>query len=66
MFPLNRPHRLEAQDAALSRPKQGFESPWGHRTISSHRRDDSLIEMKEAAMRAERHWQLRFLGINTL
>ena len=23
-------HRLEAQDVALSRPKQGFESPWGH------------------------------------
>ena len=27
---LSRPHRLAAQDAALSRPKQGFESPWGH------------------------------------
>ena len=26
-----RPHRLVAQDGALSRPKQGFESPWGHR-----------------------------------
>ncbi len=25
-----RPHRLEAQDGALSRPKLGFESPWGH------------------------------------
>jgi hypothetical protein len=25
-----RPHRLAAQDGALSRPKQGFESPWGH------------------------------------
>ena len=24
------PHRLEAQDVALSRPKLGFESPWGH------------------------------------
>lgn len=24
------PHRLEDQDAALSRPKLGFESPWGH------------------------------------
>src|SRR5437016_9419556 len=24
------PIRLEAQDAALSRPKQGFESPMGH------------------------------------
>ena len=24
------PHRLEDQDAALSRPKPGFESPWGH------------------------------------
>ena len=25
------PHRLVAQDVALSRPKPGFESPWGHR-----------------------------------
>ncbi len=25
------PHRLVAQDVALSRPKLGFESPWGHR-----------------------------------
>ncbi len=25
------PHRLEAQDGALSRPKLGFESPWGHK-----------------------------------
>ncbi len=27
---LDRPIRLEAQDAALSRLKQGFESPMGH------------------------------------
>ena len=26
-----RPHRLEAQDATLSRSKPGFESPWGHK-----------------------------------
>ena len=26
-----RPHRLAAQDEALSRLKQGFESPWGHK-----------------------------------
>src|ERR1700687_3628168 len=26
----SRPHRLVDQDAALSRPKPGFESPWGH------------------------------------
>ena len=25
-----RPHRLVDQDAALSRPKPGFEPPWGH------------------------------------
>src|SRR4030065_2433556 len=25
------PHRLVAQDVALSRPKRGFEAPWGHR-----------------------------------
>jgi hypothetical protein len=24
------PHRLEAQDATLSRSKLEFESPWGH------------------------------------
>jgi hypothetical protein len=24
------PHRLVAQDVALSRPKRGFETPWGH------------------------------------
>ena len=29
-----RPHRLVAQDGALSRLKQGFESPWGHRSPS--------------------------------
>jgi hypothetical protein len=29
--PPSRPHRLAAQDVALSRPKPGFESPWGHR-----------------------------------
>ena len=28
------PHRLEAQDVALSRPKPGFESPWGHHIAS--------------------------------
>ena len=27
---VRRPHRLVAQDGALSRLKQGFESPWGH------------------------------------
>ena len=30
------PHRLGAQDGALSRPKQGFESPWGHTLSDSH------------------------------
>jgi hypothetical protein len=25
------PHRLEAQDATLSRSKLEFESPWGHK-----------------------------------
>jgi hypothetical protein len=28
--PLLRPHRLVAQDEALSRLKPGFEFPWGH------------------------------------
>jgi hypothetical protein len=35
-----RPHRLEAQDGALSRPKLGFESPWGHK--KSHFTSDSF------------------------
>jgi hypothetical protein len=26
-----RPHRLAVQDAALSRLKRGFDSPWGHK-----------------------------------
>ena len=30
--PAKRPHRLVAQDGALSRPKQRFESAWGHTT----------------------------------
>lgn len=29
-MPAVRPHRLEDQDVALSRPRQEFESPWGH------------------------------------
>jgi hypothetical protein len=29
-FPIKRPHRLEAQDTALSRRRRGFESRWGH------------------------------------
>ena len=28
------PHRLVAQDGALSRLKQGFESPWGHKRVT--------------------------------
>jgi hypothetical protein len=35
-----RPHRLEAQDAALSRPKRGFEFPWGHQLPDMPRRFD--------------------------
>ena len=30
-----RPHRLAAQDEALSRLKLGFESPWGHRRVTA-------------------------------
>lgn len=32
------PHRLEAQDGALSRRKPGFESPWGRQRQSRHSR----------------------------
>ena len=32
------PHRLVAQDVALSRPKPGFESPWGHLNSAAERR----------------------------
>jgi hypothetical protein len=31
---VRRPHRLAAQDEALSRLKQGFESPWGHTPVA--------------------------------
>ncbi len=30
----NRPHRLVAQDEALSRLKPGFEFPWGHNPVT--------------------------------
>ena len=31
---MQRPHRLEAQDATLSRLRLEFESPWGHQIQS--------------------------------
>jgi hypothetical protein len=35
--PVAGPIRLEAQDVALSRPKQGFDSPMGHiKTAASY------------------------------
>jgi hypothetical protein len=40
------PHRLAAQDAALSRPKQGFESPWGHFFINQHRPSHTLFRVQ--------------------
>ena len=33
--PLSRAHRLAVQDVALSRRKQGFDSPWAHQNIST-------------------------------
>jgi hypothetical protein len=30
-----RPHRPEAQDVALSRPKHGFESRWGRHSLTA-------------------------------
>ena len=52
------PHRPEAQDVALSRPKHGFESRWGrHHTCTRHPADDPACEvfhMKDAnVMRGE-------------
>ncbi len=38
-----RPHRLGDQDAALSRLKPGFESPWGHQINSRTRVSGSLF-----------------------
>jgi hypothetical protein len=32
--PLLSPHRLVAQDEALSRLKPGFEFPWGHSQVT--------------------------------
>ncbi len=43
-----RPHRLVAQDVALSRPKQGFESPWGHQILAvSHLQAKKTLEKIE-------------------
>ena len=39
--PTSRPHRPEAQDVALSRPKHGFESRWGR-----HKLDDEPVEQR--------------------
>jgi hypothetical protein len=33
--PQHRSHRLAAQDVALSRRKQGFESPWERQVLNS-------------------------------
>src|SRR5437762_719412 len=58
-----RPHRLEAQDTALSRLKHGFESRWGHHLVDhlSKRCDamgagkvQSLVTEIEALSEAER------------
>ena len=38
---LGRPHRLEAQDTALSRLKHGFESRWGH-----HSNDQGFLRLR--------------------
>ena len=46
------PIRLAAQDAALSRQKQGFESPMGHRLPHAFRADGSFIFTFEEAVSA--------------
>ena len=38
-----RPHRLVAQDEALSRLKPGFEFPWGHTNDSHPLREVAVI-----------------------
>jgi hypothetical protein len=40
----DRPHRPEAQDVALSRPKHGFESRWGRHFISRALSGSQVIE----------------------
>src|ERR1700740_856806 len=37
------PHRPEAQDVALSRPKHGFESRWGRTTFRINRVQQSAV-----------------------
>src|SRR6187551_2733652 len=37
------PHRLEAQDTALSRRRQGFESPWGRHTSQGFATERSFV-----------------------
>ena len=41
-----RPRRLEAQDTALSRQQQGFESPWGRSMSVMAHRASWVVEAK--------------------
>jgi hypothetical protein len=51
---IRRPHRLAAQDGALSRPKQGFESPWGHKRVIEN--DGSFLIQTGARWAVEGHF----------
>ena len=44
-----RPHRPEAQDVALSRPKHGFESRWGRDPLRNDQPIQESIEFHPAA-----------------
>src|SRR5262245_60105745 len=47
---IGRPHRLEAQDTALSRLKHGFESRWGHHREMPEKLGETA-EKREVAQR---------------
>jgi hypothetical protein len=44
----NWPHRLEAQDTALSRPRRGFESRWGHSPSHTNRLRGAFFFIRQA------------------
>jgi hypothetical protein len=45
MSPRLRPHRLVAQDAGLSRRKQGFDSPWGRHKTAKNKIDFTTLQL---------------------
>jgi hypothetical protein len=56
------PIRLEAQDVALSRPKQGFETPMGHSLLHLLRSWSILITLKQSVRHNKTPFQAIWKG----